>query len=256
MLADDVLDPVLVQQSRADKGKGKAIEVDEDSEPTSREDELEGIRKALDDDEIGIEFEEDGDGGDEEDGNEDGEDGGNVGRSKKFKKGPVSSEMKAEIQALGDEFRAKIDHFAALLGKPRSVINRIAGFELRPSRAPNMFNDFQAWYAIKFRDENVDCVYRFSRCLRCFADNVVILVSSKERQEKMLAAWKDLMRGVAKDDREEKALRMKSAYEDLEKFKLDMKDSDDVKKYASTRVRGAIQQLNELVSTSLRPFSF
>lgn len=72
-----------------------------------------------------------------------------------------------------------------------------------------------------------------------------------ERKKKRRSAYLELMRGVDENDREEKDRRMEHVRADLDRFRAEAKDSDEVKSFASSRVRGAIKQFTELVRDSL-----
>ena len=78
-----------------------------------------------------------------------------------------------------------------------------------------------------------------------------LLVDPLERNTKTRTAYLDLMRGVAETDRAERDRRMEHVRDDLDRFRAEAKDSDEVKSFASTRVRGAIKQFTELVRHSL-----
>ena len=74
-----------------------------------------------------------------------------------------------------------------------------------------------------------------------------LLVGAVERKKKTRRAYLDLMHGLGENDHEEKDRRMEHIREDVERFRSEAKDSDEVKSFASTRVRGAIKQFTELV---------
>ncbi|KAJ3487647.1 hypothetical protein NLI96_g3412 [Meripilus lineatus] len=234
--------------SQSKKGKERAVELFDDDDDLAGDDqddyEIDGIGfdQNLDGDEDDDDDEDqeqdaggeandqmDKDGGADE--NEDGgadEDGQT--KTKGYRKGQLTDAQRKEIQALGDEFRAKIAALESKFNKSRSHLMRVAGFEIRPSRARNPYNDFQEWYAIVFSEENEG-------------------LGAVERKKKTRRAYLDLMHGLGENDHEEKDRRMEHIREDVERFRSEAKDSDEVKSFASTRVRGAIKQFTELAQS-------
>ncbi|KAJ3473176.1 hypothetical protein NLI96_g13101 [Meripilus lineatus] len=230
--------------SQSKKGKERAVELFDDDDDLAGGDE--------DDYEIdGIQFDQDPDGDEDDDEDAGGEandqadkDGGadeneDAGadehehgqtKPKGYQKGQLTDAQRKEIQALGDEFRAKIAALETKFNKSRSYLMRVAGFEIRPSRARNPYNDFQEWYAIVFSEENEG-------------------LGAVERKKKTRRAYLDLMHGLGENDHEEKDRRMEHIREDIERFRSEAKDSDEVKSFASTRVRGAIKQFTELAQS-------
>lgn len=255
------------------KGKGKAIEIEDDDDPRPEKGKTtensfiyvdpyaEGAEDDYDEEELMMEeMEDDEDGpGEEEQRDEDGKGAEKERRGRQprrqLKKGPVPAAGVSEIQALGDEFRARAAQLAIKYEKTRGTIIRMAGFGIRSSRASSVWNEFQSWFAEKYAKELEDGQF-VPLLISAVRLTFVLIVPPEEHRRRKMQKWNEVMEGVAKDDDEEKRRRMEPLNAELAELRKDSKDPEVVYRTAPSRIRAACRQFTDLVSRAItiRPF--